>query len=236
MYETHGTACNFVHKRLFGAAKGFVKSGFNPLGAAAGFLGGGGGGGGGESELDRQRRLGIRPAQLRAQRRRGGFSGMAQPHLSIPIPPIIPCIFPLKTDPITGECRLFVGEQPGPEPGGVGGGNAVMGQYGAALVPDVENIRTLECLPGMVLGTDELCYNKRDLKNAERKWPKGRAPLLTGGERNCITKAAAAARKIQRTEKQLQKLGMLKKPSRRSAPRREPQRLLPAGPSIINVE
>lgn len=232
MYETHGTACNFVHKRLFGAAKGFIKSGFNPLGAAAGFVGGGGGGGR-ESELDRQRRLGIRPAQLRAQRRRGEFSSL---DLTIPIPSPIPCVPPFREDPITGKCKLFLGTQPGPEPGGVGGGNAVMGQYGAALVPDVENIRTLECLPGMVLGTDELCYNKRDLKNDERKWPKGRAPLLTGGERNCITKAAAAARKIQRTEKQLQKLGMLKKPSRRSAPRREPQRLLPAGPSIINVE
>jgi len=35
---------NFVHKRILGGIKGFVSSGFNPLGGVAGFLGGGGGG------------------------------------------------------------------------------------------------------------------------------------------------------------------------------------------------
>jgi len=33
---------NFVHKRIAGAVKGFVSSGFNPLGAVGGFVGGGG--------------------------------------------------------------------------------------------------------------------------------------------------------------------------------------------------
>jgi len=123
--------------------------------------------------------------------------------------------------------------------GGVfeGGGAAVMGQYGAALHPSVASVRTLDCLPGMVLGTDELCYNKRDLTNKERKWPRGRRPLLTGGDRNAITQAARAARAIQRTEKQLRKLGMLKAPARRAAPKKRQPLLLPPGsPSIINVE
>ena len=46
MYETHGTECHFVHKRLIGAVGGFLTGG--PLGAISGFASGGGGGGGGE--------------------------------------------------------------------------------------------------------------------------------------------------------------------------------------------
>jgi len=42
IYNLHGTECCFVHKRLFGAAKSFVTSGFSPTAAAVGFLGGGG--------------------------------------------------------------------------------------------------------------------------------------------------------------------------------------------------
>jgi len=112
-----------------------------------------------------------------------------------------------------------------------------MGRYGAGMVPLVEARRHLDCLPGMVLGTDEICYNRRDLKNAERKYPKGRAPLLTGGERNAISKANRAAKKIERTTKQLQSMGMMKKPNR-SVRHRTQTRLLPShtGPSIINVE
>ena len=87
-----------------------------------------------------------------------------------------------------------------------------MGRYGAALHPFVEDRMVRSCLPGMVLGKDVLCYNKRDLTNKEREYPKGRAPLLTGGERNAISKASRAAKKIERTTKQLQKLGMIKKP------------------------
>jgi len=116
-------------------------------------------------------------------------------------------------------------------------GDAVMGQYGVALAPMVACIDHMTCPDGMLLGTDDLCYNKGQISNKQRKWPKGRAPLLTGGERNCISKAARAAKKIERTTKQLQKMGMLKKAtSRRSPPmgRLSPGRA--PGTSIINVE
>jgi len=44
IYDLHGTERNFVHKRVFGAAKSFVTSGFSPTAAATGFLTGGSGG------------------------------------------------------------------------------------------------------------------------------------------------------------------------------------------------
>jgi len=146
------------------------------------------------------------------------------------------CSWPMRPDPVTGDCKFFVGDQPGSEGGGVGGGNAVMGRYGAAMVPDARPSLTLDCLPGMVLGKDRLCYNKGDITNKERRWPKGRAPLLTGGERNCITKASRAAKKIERTTKQLQRMGMIKKPATRRRIAPTAHKALGPGPSIINVE
>jgi len=86
--------------------------------------------------------------------------------------------------------------------------------FGQASLPAARNTTTLVCPPGQVLSKNDLCFDKRNIPKRDRKWNPGRPPLLTGGERNAITTAAAAARKIQRTEKQLQKLGMLKKPSR----------------------
>jgi len=99
------------------------------------------------------------------------------------------------------------------------GGEAVMGQFGAALVPNVETIQRATCnfpgVRGMVLGADGYCYNKTQLSNKERMWPKGRRPLLTGGDMGAITKAARAAKRLQATQGKLQKMGMLKKPSSR---------------------
>jgi len=102
----------------------------------------------------------------------------------------------------------------------------------------VQSVRS-DCGPQHVLGADGLCYPKRGFPNRDRMWPKGRAPLLTGGERNAITKASRAAKKIERTTKQLQRLGMIKKPqSRRAAPRsaRAPLEISPGATRIINVD
>lgn len=86
---------------------------------------------------------------------------------------------------------------------------AVMGRFGAALQPAGFNTWVRRCLPGMKLGKDGLCYDK--ISNTDRMWPKGRAPLLTGGEMRCISKAASAAKKLERTEKRLRSMGMIKK-------------------------
>jgi len=117
-----------------------------------------------------------------------------------------------------------------------GGFEAVTGQYGAGFAPMREDVFTWRCPKGSVLGTDEVCYNRRDITNKERKWPRGRRPLLTGGDRNAITRAVRAARAIQRTEKQLRKLGMLKAPTRRAAPKKQLQIAPQAGVHVVNVE
>lgn len=93
-------------------------------------------------------------------------------------------------------------------------GEAVMGRYGAALQPMTRTQTVARCLPGMVLGNDGLCYNRRDLRKDERKWVPGRKPLLTGGDLNAISRAARAARRVKTQQKRLEKLGLLKKPSR----------------------
>ena len=102
-------------------------------------------------------------------------------------------------------------------------GVPVMGRFGAGFEPSVFMTDTRRCGRGAVLGVDGICYNKRDLRNNERFWPRGRRPLLTGGEMRAISTASSAAKKLQRKQKQLEGLGLLKK----SAPRT--RRALPAG-------
>ena len=99
-------------------------------------------------------------------------------------------------------------------------GVAVMGRFGAGFEPEVVMTDTRRCGRGAVLGVDGLCYNRRDLRNSDRFWPRGRRPLLTGGEVRAISVASSAAKKLERKQKQLMELGLLKRPtrSRRAAP------------------
>ena len=195
-----GDVRNFVHKRIIGAIGGAVGgliSGGNPFTSAiGGFVRGG---------------------------RKQGAPVTTQP-------------FPVTFAPAPGCPPGFTRDQGGncvplrqPSTGGIfapiqqllpGGatgrtefGAAVMGQFGAALEPGFRDSSTAVCPPGTVLGIDRLCYNKGDIKNKERAWPRGRKPLLTGGEMRCISIAAGAAKRLERKTKQLQSLGMLKKPS-----------------------
>ncbi len=115
----------------------------------------------------------------------------------------------------TGQ-RLFPGGETG-----FAFGEAEVGRFGAGLQPFVRESSTRICPRGSVLGIDGLCYNKRDLRNTDRFWPQGRRPLLTGGEMRCITVASRAANKLRTKTKQLQKLGMLPKPTRRTPARRQ---------------
>lgn len=120
------------------------------------------------------------------------------------------CTDPRTTDRGRGFCE-FIGGPSG------GTGEATMGRFGAALEPSFETINKRVCLDGMVLGKDFLCYNKGSISNKERLWPKGRAPLLTGGQVNAIRIATAAKGKVARAAKQLG----LNKPTRRAAPRHQ---------------
>lgn len=122
------------------------------------------------------------------------------------------CLPPFRRD-AAGDCvPPFLGVQPGIDPTGVG--EAVMGRYGAGYVPGGQPIVRKTCLPGDVLGNDSICYPKRAIRNSDRKFPRGRQPLLTGGEMRAISIAARAAGKFERTQKRLQKLGMIRKPAR----------------------
>lgn len=112
-----------------------------------------------------------------------------------------------------GLC-VFAGSPLGQDPDLGVTGEAVNGRFGAAIVPSSIARETRECPAGMALGKDALCYDH--LPNRDRLYPRGRRPLLTGGEMRCITRAAGAARKIKRTEKNLRKLGMLRSPTRRA--------------------
>lgn len=243
----------FIHKRLLGAAKGLVTSGFNPLAAVSGFVGGGGAGRaarvtggpslqeqaaiargarvipsfvpiGGAARRPPPRTLTARPSVRSAAEKEVGraqkFGGTALAGG--------PCRIPgQRVDPCTGNCDWFIGNKPGrddepcPGNGGAGGGGgpvgeAVMGQYGAALQPGSLMVDRAVCLRGMQLGNDGLCYNKGAISNRQRMWPAGRKPLLSGGDMRAISIAARAGRRLEGATKRLQKIGLMKKPTRRA--------------------
>jgi len=229
MFQRPNDRRGFLHKSKFGkfiggAVKTFVpgvSTAVNVVGTARNLLGRGGGGGG--------RGFGKRPARPVAPRtttarpsfsssegkesgrklkfgdagvgdfrlRPSGFTEFQR----------APCDFPMVRD-AAGNCRTPTSGEFGGEQFGVG--DAVMGQFGAALQPGSQIIDRAICLPGMQLGKDGLCYNKGAISNAQRMWPRGRRPLLTGGDMRAIGIAARAGSKLDRTTKRLRALGMMK--------------------------
>lgn len=145
-------------------------------------------------------------------------SGIPPSTFPISLAPGTQCRFPRRIDPRTGECRVFLGAESGRDrpvdergrPRLAPPGDAVMGQFGAALEPGVMQIERSVCLPGMQLAKDGLCYNKGAITNSQRMWPRGRRPLLTGGDMRAIGVAARAGAKLDRTTKRLRSLGMMK--------------------------
>jgi len=207
---------HFVHGRIGGAIGGFLTGG--PTGAIVGAIRGGG-----------RRRSGgqpVAPAMPRRPRSRtaANLAGIAKRRRLQ-----AGCQPPLVD--VNGVCV-----SPG-SPGSidVGSGEAVMGQFGAAMIPMSETRFVRECLPGMVLGKDGLCYNRRDIGNKERMYPRGTRPLGTPGEMAALRKAASFGRRMETTVKRMQKIGVLKKPAARRiapAPHRG-DRLLPPGTTIV---
>jgi len=195
MLEKPNDRRNFVHKRLFGAATSFVTSGFNPISAVSSFVRGPTVG---QSFATRRTAQSVSRGCPPGQRLTSGGNCVRDTS-----------VVRTRTPGISGALQRMI-------PGGATGfevpaGDAVMGRFGAALEP-FEKVRSIStCLPGMVLGMDGFCYDKRAITNRERMWPKGTAPLLTGGDMSCIRKAARAAGRLQRTTKRLQKIGLLKR-------------------------
>jgi len=221
-----GDVRNFIHKKIFGGLKGVV-GGFlsgGPLGALSGGVGGFLGGG---STVPQQ--TGCPPGFLAT-----GAGCVPIPRTGGPValPPPRRLGGGLR---ITGPVVQQDGQFPPPTPrqrefrdelgmaADPAAGVPVMGRFGAGFEPSVIMTDTRRCGRGAVLGVDGICYNRRDLRNNERFWPRGRRPLLTGGEMRAISTASSAAKKLQRKQKQLESLGLLKKAAPRS------RRATPAG-------
>ena len=228
----------FIHKRILGGIKGFVTTG-SPLAGITGFLRP-------PARKTVPRSRTARPSIVGEQEKErarsikfgDGFGGPAPVLIARRPPPLsvvgggdTECVFPMRWDPRTQSCKVFIGVESGRDrPRDVREaeararerapvGDAVMGQYGAALEPGVMSIERSVCLPGMQLAKDGLCYNKGAITNSQRMWPRGRRPLLTGGDMRAIGIAARAGAKLDRTTKRLRALGMMKKlPAPRKAP------------------
>lgn len=165
----------------------------------------------------------------------------AQPVRPVPLRPTSSCVPPFFFNAATGKCELDI--IPGPGGGGTGPvrdpvpvGDAAVGRFGVGMQPGIVSRTVRVCLDGMQLAKDGLCYNKGAITNAQRAWPKGRRPLLTGGEMAAISKASRAAGRLERTTKRLQKIGLVKKPTSRRAPRPAAgARRVAGGVEVVNV-
>jgi len=222
---------NFVHKRLFSAAKGLLTGG--PAAAVGGFISGGRRapraaverfegrlGAGGFRGLSRAavrrptaRTLTARPDATSAAQKRRGLDIKFPDGISSAFGGDAECPIPFQVwDEVKGKCVWGIGDQPGRDDTPIG--NVVMGRYGAGEVPGNHVINRAVCRRGMVVGNDGICYNKSQIKNSERQWPRGRRPLLTGGDMRAISTAARAGRRLEGATKRLQKIGLMKKPAR----------------------
>jgi len=218
-FDPLGLSSSFVHKRLFGAARGFLTGG--PSGAVIGLISPGGGSSG---------RSGSRAVPR----------GTGEPVPGLPVQafalpaPVDPCSARGMVIDRTGRCVARAGLSglgPGPglldplgldlgararelfAPPPVASTNGVA-MIGASAVPPFRFTQTVRRCEGRnhVLGSDGLCYDKKSIRKDQRMWPPGRPPLLTGGQLNAIAIAAKAAGRIKTQTKRLQKLGMLQKP------------------------
>ena len=234
-----GDRRGFVHKRVgravVGGVKGFIGGGVGGAvgGAVGGFTSGGApaatvcppgfdptAGGGCQPRAARIKVPGFRGLAQRFVP--GGASGFITPPVTRQLDTIEPALrVPVTPVPgITGFVQRTI-------PGGATGfetttpavmqapGLATLGRFGAAVEPTFRSSTIRDCPRGMVLAVDSLCYSRRDVRNSERFWPRGRRPLLTGGEMRAISTAASAAKKLQRKQKDLMKLGLLPKPTAR---------------------
>jgi len=77
-----------------------------------------------------------------------------------------------------------------------------VGLYGVGFAPaqvgQINGHPLLRCgIRGTVLGRDNLCYNKRDLRRSDRKWTPAARPLLTGGELNILKRVDGLRKRLK---------------------------------------
>jgi len=127
----------------------------------------------------------------------------------------VPCFPPWKRDPLTGQCSLFLGEVPGPDPSPVNGvapgasGSRIHGEFFHRDHPPKRvSVSVRRCGPGFVLGKDRWCH-PNSLPNKERLYPKPTPPLGTSAQMKAITVAGQFARRLKTKKKVLKKLSTL---------------------------
>ena len=217
---------DFVHKRIFGGVKAFVTSGFNPLAGVSGFLAPTPRSTPGPRREPRAQPVAVVPQTFEPVK---SFVE-ATPGVIVstvgPPPPVrarrfvtngaIPrrlqlggggdgaCPPPLMRNPATGNCIAPTS----PRGAEVFMGEATMGRYGAGIIPGSRITDVAVCPSGAVLGKDGICYDH--LPNRDRMYPRGRRPLLTGGDMSAISRASRAGKKLDRTNARLRGLGLMK--------------------------
>lgn len=136
--------------------------------------------------------------------------------------PATDCRIPGQRRDQFGRCSWFFGERRGPN-GDAPTGDAVMGMHGPGVEPGIQTIDRAVCGRKMVLGDDGLCYHKTQISNKERMWPKGRKPLLTGGDLNAVSTASRVGRRMDDMSARLRHMGLMKPlPKRRKAHHHHP--------------
>jgi len=132
----------------------------------------------------------------------------------------IDCLIPgQRVDPVTGECRFFLGEQSGPDTGG----QAVVGSFGLpamvpAIVGEIRGKPVRRCSRGSVLGTDNLCYSKAVLppRSKFRKWKRPPRPALSRRDEVAIRRAAGAKERVLNLAREAGLHASLTKPKARA--------------------
>jgi len=115
-------------------------------------------------------------------------------------------------DPATQRCLDLTPDvtTPAEDPAGLPGASMHLSRPHQDTVPVRKVVERRKCNKWSVLGKDGWCHPKGTIANKMRAWPKPRRPLMTGGDLNCITKAARVATRLKATSKRLKKLGMIK--------------------------
>jgi len=193
------------------------------------------------TQMVRRAKLGLAPSTRAARRTTGRVTPLVHGNLFGSLDPCELLTGPARTacqfargilDPeeecepgfilVNGRCEQGRSRLPDVDPhflspaeASISVGEAVMGRYGAGMVPGNQVINRADCnlggrIRGMVLGNDGVCYNRREISNKERMWPRGRRPLLTGGDLNAISKAKRAAGRLARVISDTRSIGLLK--------------------------
>lgn len=108
-----------------------------------------------------------------------------------------PC--PSGTFRVGSQCLSPGDAFPGGDPLTFGaGGQMQRGAFGyLSVTPTMQSVTVHRCPPGLVLGKDNLCYEKGTIKNSQRKNPKPPRPAISGADIKAINKAEQVRKRFK---------------------------------------